>query len=119
MAGLAVVISLSAQRGYKWYQSRPKPVEMSVRLGCPEPTRQKTTPNPTPCASSLAAQLRRSRKMKKPVTAASETESAVPGTWRWDSDRVLTFHQGGLADWRASSSRSIAKDCSPKGCAPA
>jgi uncharacterized protein YfaS (alpha-2-macroglobulin family) len=89
--GLVAAVGFSALRGYKWYQGRPKPVEMSVRLDAPEPTKLEDNAKPDTLRIIFGGSAAPIDKVKKPVTAGIELDPAVPGSWKWDSDRVLTF----------------------------
>ena len=89
--GLTALVGFGALRGYKWYQARPKPVEMSVRLDAPEPTKLEDNAKPDTLRIIFGGSAAPIDKVKKPVTAGIELDPAVPGSWRWDSDRVLTF----------------------------
>ena len=88
---LAAVIGFGADRGYKWYQARPKPVEMSVRLDAPEPTKLEDNAKPDTLRIIFGGSAAPIEKVKKPITDGIELDPAVPGSWKWDSDRVLTF----------------------------
>ncbi len=89
--GITALVGFGALRGYKWYQARPKPVEMSVRLDAPEPTKLEDNAKPDTLRIIFGGSAAPIDKVKKPVTAGIELDPVVPGSWRWDSDRVLTF----------------------------
>ncbi len=92
-ASLAVlaVLSFAGWRGYKWYEARPKPVEMSVRIEAPDATRIEENAKPDVLRIHFGASAAPIEKVKKPVTAGLTLEPAVPGAWEWTTDKILTF----------------------------
>ena len=93
VASLAVlaVLSFAGWRGYKWYESRPKPVEMSVRIESPDATRIEENAKPDVLRIHFGASAVPIDKVKKPVAIGVKLEPAVPGAWEWTSDKILTF----------------------------
>ena len=89
--GLVAAVGFSALRGYKWYQGRPKPVEMSVRIEAPDATRIEENAKPDVLRIHFGASAVPIEKAKKPVTTGITLEPAVPGGWEWTNDTTLTF----------------------------
>ena len=79
-------------QGYVWYQNRPKPVEMSVRLIVPDAPKLTEGSDPDTLGVSFGGSAAPLDKIKKEISRGVEIEPRIPGTWTWSSDRLLLFH---------------------------
>ena len=89
--GVLAMLVIGGQQGLKWWNNRPKPVEMSVRLDAPEATKLEDNAKPDNLRVVFGGSAAPIDKVKKNITEGIELEPMVPGTWRWDSDRILVF----------------------------
>jgi hypothetical protein len=84
--------------GNRWLEKQPKPIEMSVRVDPPEATKLEENAKPDTLRVLFGGSAAPIERVKKPVTFGVELTPPLQGSWRWDSDRVLTFvPQRGLA----------------------
>ena len=95
-AALLVVLMIcafggAAYLGNRWLEKQPKPIEMSVRVDAPEATRLEDNAKPDSLRILFGGSAAPIDKVKKPVTVGVELSPPLQGSWRWDSDRVLTF----------------------------
>ncbi len=81
----------AAYLGNRWLEKQPKPIEMSVRVDPPEATRLEDNAKPDSLRILFGGSAAPIDKVKKPITAGVELSPPIQGTWRWDSDRILTF----------------------------
>lgn len=87
VAALAVGVGL----GWKWYQSRPKPAELTVHITAPHATRLEDGAKPDVLRVIFSASAVPLEMVNKPVTAGIEMEPKVTGAWKWVNDRQLVF----------------------------
>ncbi|HEY4184728.1 MAG TPA: alpha-2-macroglobulin [Polyangia bacterium] len=106
---LLAALALTAGGGaglLRWWEHRPKPVTVSWQVIAPEVTRIEEKLHPRPLRLEFEDSVAPLDKIDKPVTAGvafeprrsgllSGVTGAAPvkleGTWRWISDRALTF----------------------------
>ncbi|HMK87129.1 MAG TPA: hypothetical protein VK437_14305, partial [Steroidobacteraceae bacterium] len=86
----------AAYAGWRWYESRPRPVPTEFVVSAPEVTCYACEPpgKPNPLIvrfSGSAAPLALSGKDLDPKSEALRMVPAMKGTWHWDDDRVLRF----------------------------
>jgi len=88
--------------GMRWWQHRPKPLTVAWHLVVPEVTRIEEKLRPRPLRLEFEDSVAPLDKIDKPVTAGVAFQPAhtgllgggpvkLEGTWRWVSDRELTF----------------------------
>ncbi|MBI5209409.1 MAG: alpha-2-macroglobulin [Elusimicrobia bacterium] len=87
VGAVAVLLPL----GILWYQHRPRVVRFSVTGTSPGATRMSDNPAPDPVHVDFGGSAARLDKMGKPVARGITLSPPVHGTWRWDTDRRLTF----------------------------
>ena len=108
---LALLLTMVATVGggvaaMRWWHHRPKPLTVAWHLVAPEPTRLEEKLHPRPLRLEFEDSVAPLDKIDKPVTAGVAFEPAhtgllggvrgggpvkLEGTWRWVSDRELTF----------------------------
>jgi len=108
---LALLITLVATVGggvaaMRWWEHRPKPLTVAWHLVAPEPTRLEEKLHPRPLRLEFEDSVAPLDKLDKPVTTGVAFERGhtgllggvtgggpikLEGTWRWVSDRELTF----------------------------
>lgn len=91
LLALLVAFFGAAYFGKHWQDKQPKPIEMSVRIDPPEPTKLEDNAKPDTMRVLFGGSAAPIDKVKKPVASGIDLSPSVQGTWRWDSDRVLTF----------------------------
>lgn len=77
--------------GQRWQDKQPKPIEMSVRVDPPEAMRLEKSAKPSTMRVLFGGSAAPIALVKKPVTMGVELSPPLQGSWRWDSDRILTF----------------------------
>lgn len=90
----------------RWWEHRPKPLTVAWHLVAPEPTRIEEKLHPRPLRLEFEDSVAPLDKIDKPVTSGVAFEpgrtgllagvtgggpAKLEGTWRWVSDRELTF----------------------------
>lgn len=101
--GLGIVALLAAAYwGWRWYESRPKPVETRFTVSAPERTCYECEPPGKPNSlivrfDASAAALAQVGKELDPAAKAIEMRPAMKGMWHWDDDRTLRFQPA--EDW--------------------
>lgn len=91
--------------GNRWLEKQPKPIEMSVRIDPPEATKLEDNAKPDTLRVLFGGSAAPIERVKKPVTFGVELAPPLQGSWRWDSDRVLTFVP--KEDWPVGESFSV------------
>lgn len=100
VAGAVVAVVLASVLGWRWYESRPKPVEYSVSVSAPERTCIECDPpgSPNPAVltfSGSVAPLESVDKVVDPAEAGISIRPAIDGEWRWQDDQTLVFTPAG------------------------
>ena len=90
---------------WRWYESRPRPIETQFTITPPTRTCYECDPpgKPAPLVvtfDSSAAPLAAAGKDLDPKADLVEIEPAMAGTWHWDNDRTLHFQPA--EDWPIS-----------------
>ena len=104
---LALLLTMVATVGggvaaMRWWQHRPKPLTVAWQLVAPEATRLEEKLHPRPLRLEFEDSVAPLDKLDKPITTGVAFEPAhtgllgggpvkLEGTWRWVSDRELTF----------------------------
>ena len=96
IAGAVLVLFAGALFGWRWYQSRPRPVEYSVEVTAPERTCIECDPpgSPNPAVlhfSGSVAPLESVDKAVDPAASGFSIRPAIEGEWRWQDDQTLVF----------------------------
>lgn len=100
---LALVLAGSGWAGWRWYQQRPRPVEISFRVEAPGPTCYSCDApdnEPKPLLIRFSASTAPLALAGKDVDAQRggiAMSPALAGKWHWDDDRVLRFQP--REDW--------------------
>jgi uncharacterized protein YfaS (alpha-2-macroglobulin family) len=93
----AFVLALSAIGGgwfgWKWWQQRPKPVEVTFSVTAPTrtPIENEDDNKPRPLVVQFQRGVAPLPLIGKDVPDGFDIAPALAGTWHWTSDRVLTF----------------------------
>ena len=88
---MASIIGGGGYWGYQWWQARPKPVTISFKVAALERTAIENNAEPQPLRVSFAASVAPLAAIDKEVTAGIGISPALPGVWRWLSDKQLEF----------------------------
>lgn len=100
---IAGVILLAAAGwfGWHWWENRPKPVEPNrITFEAPAPDISDYEHVPVtihPLTVTFSGSAAKIESLGKPVTDGIAMDPRLPGQWKWESDRVLTFVPS--ADW--------------------
>jgi uncharacterized protein YfaS (alpha-2-macroglobulin family) len=110
LATATMLLLGAAYGGWRWYESRPRPVETQFTVTSPGLTCYACEPvgKPDPLLvrfDSSAAPLAQTGKDLDPQAGAVRMTPAMNGVWHWDSDRVLRFQPA--QDWPIGSRFSI------------
>lgn len=105
LLGMLVAIGGVIFFGNRWLEKQPKPIEMSVRVDPPEATKLEDNAKPDSLRVLFGGSAAPIDRVKKPVTVGVELSPPLQGSWRWDSDRVLTFVP--KEDWPVGESFSV------------
>ena len=80
--------------GYRWWQARPKPVEVTFKIHAPERTAIELDDvearKPHPVVITFSASVAPLSQIGKDVTSVA-LSPALAGTWHWIDDRQLSF----------------------------
>ncbi len=89
---LAVLVALGfgGWQGLRWWQARPQPVEIGLKVTPPGPTDYINAGPPEPLVLDFSASVAPLEDLDKVVTGVT-LMPAVDGEWRWASDRQLVF----------------------------
>ena len=111
---LALLIALLAGGfyGYKWWQARPKPVEVTVTTQNPPRTpienEDEADRGPRPLMVKFAQSAAPLAMVDKEVTAGIAITPPLEGKWKWTSDKELEFSP--RQDWPIGGEFEIAFD---------
>ena len=90
-SGVFAVALLAAVAGYIWYQSLPKPVELSVSGSAPSATPLIDNARPEPIRINFSGSAARLDQVDKIVTSGIQITPPIAGEWRWNGDASLGF----------------------------
>lgn len=108
---------------WQWYQHRPKPVTISVKVDSPGLIALAKDAKPDPIRINFGGSVARLDQMSKaklslsgrapqsepsPITKGIQMDPPVDGVWRWASDRQLVFEP--KQDWPADRKYRITLD---------
>lgn len=106
---LALAIGAGGFYGYKWWQSRPKPIEVKLTIQNPGRTPiendDETDRGPRPLVVKFAQSVAPLSMVEKEVTAGIRIAPALEGKWKWINDKTLEFAP--KEDWPVGSEREI------------
>ncbi len=116
--GLVVVLLVALLAGgfygYRWWQSRPKPIEVSVTATNPARTpienEDEADRGPRPLVVTFGQSVVPLAMVDKLVEAGIVITPALDGKWKWTSDKELEFSP--KEDWPIASEFEIAFDAS-------
>lgn len=86
-----VTAMLASAGGYLWYQALPRPMEFSVDISAPGPTKLEDNARPDPVHIQFGGSAAPLEQVGRPVTQGVEIKPPVSGEWRWANDAQLTF----------------------------
>ena len=98
----ALVLVIAAVLLWRWYESQPRPVEVTFAVTAPPVTCYACDPPrpPNPLLvrfDSATAPLDRAGHSVEPEQAGISMSPQLAGQWRWDDDKVLRFQPA--SDW--------------------
>ena len=96
-AVLLAATAASGWYGYRWYQSRPKPVETTIAVNNPQRTEIENEREPFPLVVTFSHSAAPLGMAEKDVAGGIAIEPALAGTWRWANDKTLEFQP--KEDW--------------------
>ncbi|MFO0577714.1 MAG: alpha-2-macroglobulin [Polyangia bacterium] len=91
VVAMVVALAIGVGAGMRWYEKRPKPKELTVRVDAPAAMRLEEGAKPDTLRLLFSGSAAPLALVKKPVTAGIVMSPPLPGAWRWDSDKVLVF----------------------------
>jgi hypothetical protein len=100
---VALCVGLGSVLAWRWYQSRPQPVEYQVSIiEMPERTCIECDPPGKPDAVLIGfdgsvAPLEQAGKTIDPAKSGVSIQPAIAGTWTWEDDHTLSFRPN--QDW--------------------
>ncbi|MEA2166105.1 MAG: alpha-2-macroglobulin [Thermoanaerobaculia bacterium] len=104
---LALLVIAAAVLGTWSYRHRPKPVEISVHLTAPEPTKLEGDKwKVFPMVVEFGGSVAPLDKVGKVVTPGPSVSPGINGVWTWDDDHHLSFMP--KEDWPIGQSFSLA-----------
>ncbi|HZN95340.1 MAG TPA: MG2 domain-containing protein, partial [Myxococcales bacterium] len=92
-----LVLGGAGYYGYRWWESRPKPVEFSVSAQAPGLTAIEENPTFKPVRIKFGGSAARLDQVGKRVLKGITLSPAHPGDWRWADDHTLVFEP--TQDW--------------------
>src|SRR5215510_2528684 len=92
-----VVLAAGGLWGYRWWQSRPRPVVVTFSANAPERTQIEQNKKPNPLIVTFHRSAAPIANVGKEVASGIAMSPALAGTWRWTTDRTLTFQPAD--DW--------------------
>ncbi|MET0659394.1 MAG: alpha-2-macroglobulin [Steroidobacteraceae bacterium] len=109
----AIAFALSIVGGlwlWQWYQSRPKPVEVTFAITAPPVTCYACEPpgTPNPLVVRFSASVAPLDAIDKPIEGKRseiDVKPLVRGTWSWDDDKTLRFQPEN--DWPVGERYSV------------
>src|SRR5262245_37526794 len=110
-AGVAVAsVALAAGGfwGYLWWQSPPRPVVGTFTANAPERTQIDQNKKPNPLIVTFHRSAAPIASVGKEVASGIAMSPALAGTWRWTSDRTLTFKPAD--DWPVGTLHTVTFD---------
>ncbi|MFP2907962.1 alpha-2-macroglobulin [Pyxidicoccus sp. 3LFB2] len=106
--GALVLVAVSSEAGYRWYQSRPQPVSYALSVTNPARTRLEAQPQPQPVYLHFTGSVAPLEAIGKPLTSGITVTPAMSGAWHWESDRLLIFTPA--EDWPVGQEYEVALD---------
>ena len=107
--GAAALIALVVVGGKAWYDSRPRPIEVTFQVAPPSVTRYEATEaKPYPLVVHFSASAAPLNLVGKEVTAGVSIRPSIAGRWFWDDDRTLRFEPKG--DWPVGEQFAVSLD---------
>ncbi|MET0617348.1 MAG: alpha-2-macroglobulin family protein, partial [Luteibacter sp.] len=96
-----IAIAAAGWFGWHWWEHRPKPAEPNrITFEAPAPEISDYDHVPVsihPLTVTFSGSAAKLEALGKPVTDGIAMDPKLPGQWKWESDRVLTFVPS--ADW--------------------
>ncbi|MGP1629124.1 MAG: Ig-like domain-containing protein, partial [Giesbergeria sp.] len=87
-----VLLSAASWFGWRWYQDRPRPQQMTFQVTAPTVTDYtQKIPVVQPLVVTFRGSAAPIEQVGKQVTQGISTSPAVKGEWKWSDDRMLTF----------------------------
>lgn len=102
LRAIAVLVAVAAlgsgaTLGVRWWNNRPRPIEIAVTVTPPPATSIDERPRPIAAVVGFSASVAPLSAVGHPVTSGIELSPKIEGTWRWRNDHELTFDPKG--DW--------------------
>ena len=107
LAGV-LVLAVAGWYGHAWWQARPKPVEVSFSATNPALTDFVKNGPPQAATVAFSNSVAPLALVGKEVTSGITLTPALEGTWRWASDRQLSFTP--KADWPVGTDYKVVLD---------
>ncbi|MBK6972546.1 MAG: alpha-2-macroglobulin [Sterolibacteriaceae bacterium] len=105
---LLVAAGVGGWQGWKWWQARPRPVEVKFSVEAPPRTEIENEQKPNPLLVKFERGAAPIALVGKEVTQGLTSSPAIEGTWRWRDDRTLEFMP--KADWPVGTDFSVGID---------
>jgi alpha-2-macroglobulin len=107
LAGV-LLLAVAGWYGNQWWQARPKPVEVSMSATNPALTDFVNNGAPRPATIAFSNSVAPLALVGKEVTSGITLTPPIEGTWRWASDRQLSFTP--KAEWPVGTDYKVVLD---------
>ncbi|MGZ5080242.1 MAG: alpha-2-macroglobulin, partial [Usitatibacter sp.] len=91
LAALIAATLFGSHWAYRWYQSRPKPVETAFSIKSPPRTEIENEREPEPLVIAFDRSAAPLGQAGKELARGITLEPPLEGTWRWQDDKTLHF----------------------------
>lgn len=112
VALLLTAIAAGGVYGYKWWQARPKPIEVKLSVENPPRTpienEDETDRGPRPLYVKFAQSVAPLSMVEKEVPAGIRITPPLEGKWKWNDDKQLEFQP--KEDWPVGGEHEITFD---------
>lgn len=107
-SGVFAAVLLAGIAGYIWYQSLPKPIELSISGTAPAATPLIDNARPEAIRINFSGSAARLDQVDKVVTSGIQIAPPIAGEWRWSGDSSLIFTP--KEDWSVGQSYVVKLD---------
>ncbi|MCE9625254.1 MAG: alpha-2-macroglobulin, partial [Deltaproteobacteria bacterium] len=88
-------LGVGSYKGYRWWQSRPKPHQVTFQVTPPARTEieaeEESQRGPKPLTITFGESVAPLAAVGKEVPSGISMQPAISGIWRWQGDRTLSF----------------------------